>query len=54
MTNHQSTENAEQPKEMDNCHLWIGCGGLLAIGVFFLLPIAIFMIALARGFSAGR
>ena len=46
--------SAEKPKEMDNSHLWIECGGLLAIGVFFLLPIAIFMIALARGFSAGR
>ena len=46
--------SAEKPKEMNNSHLWIGCGGLLAIGAFFLLPIAIFMIALARGFSAGR
>ena len=46
--------SAEKPKEMNNSHLWIGCGGLLAIGVFLLLPIASFMIALARGFSAGR
>ena len=54
MTNQQSTGNAEQPKEMNNSHLWIGCGGLLAIGVFFRLPIAISMIALAPSFSAGR
>ena len=45
--------STEQPKEMNNSHLWLGCGGLLAIGLF-LLPIAIFVIMLAKGFSAGR
>lgn len=39
---------------MKGSHIWIGCGGLLAIGALFLVPIAILMIALRRGFSARR